>query len=182
MAKGEDYFSALGAPRRFAQDKAALEKRFYEVSRALHPDRFTGAAVQAKMSSVERMSFLNQAYRTLTNREHCRAYLLQLEGVQTSDPKSKPQLPMELAESWFELQDLVMEDPAQAKSQLECFETELRALQQAEEDVLLALEREYDVQPRTELLHQISQRIQAQSYLKSLDRDVGRIRDRIAGK
>src|SRR4051794_13563255 len=39
VSAAENYFNALGVPVQFAQDRATLEKRFYELSRVLHPDR-----------------------------------------------------------------------------------------------------------------------------------------------
>ena len=38
-----DPFATLGAPRRFDLDLTALEKTHRELSRALHPDKFTQA-------------------------------------------------------------------------------------------------------------------------------------------
>ena len=44
VGRTEDYFSLLGLPRQFALDPADLERRFRELSRTLHPDRFARAA------------------------------------------------------------------------------------------------------------------------------------------
>src|SRR4051794_2946683 len=72
----DDYFGAFGVERRFSQDRSFLEKRFYELSRGLHPDRFSNASPQARNNSLERMSFINQAYGTLKNPSFLREYLL----------------------------------------------------------------------------------------------------------
>src|SRR6476620_11048898 len=62
LLDSETYFTALGVPKKFNLDHAEVEKRFYEISRALHPDRFTNADIQSRVLSLERMSFLNRAY------------------------------------------------------------------------------------------------------------------------
>jgi molecular chaperone HscB len=102
-----DYFEFLGVPRRFQQDVRALEKRFYELSREFHPDRFTTSGVEAQRLSLEKMSLLNQAYQTLKDPAERRGYLLKLEGIE-----SKSKAPAELAEAWFEAQEKSDEDPA----------------------------------------------------------------------
>lgn len=172
---GEDHFWVFGVARRFSQDGAELERRFYRVSRALHPDRFSAAAPEARKASLERMSLLNDAYATLRNPEALRDYVLKLEGI--SVPKA--QLPAELAESWFELQDTLAEDPAAAAARLAGFETALKELQARAEGALRSRESALDRDglPR-EGLEKLAHEIQARAYLKSLERDVERLRAR----
>lgn len=177
--EGENYFSALGAPAKFSQDLPALEKRFYELSRALHPDRFSAGGqsqAEAQRYSLERMSLINQAYRTLKNRGELRGYLLGLHGIEA--PKGTAvQMPVEMAEVWFELQDLMMEDPAQARQKLSEFEKQLQDALESEEKELRLLESSYDESLSRETLQKISKHIQTQSYLKSLERDVQRLKN-----
>jgi len=180
VSSSEDYFSALGVEKRFTQDRHVLEKTFYDLSRALHPDRFTTAGSTAKNLSLSRMSFLNQAYGTLKKPELLRAYLLQLEGFQVSPENkgiaSKMAIPISLAESWFEIQDLLTEDPLSAGKRLTDFEGELAQLKQKSEDELLLLEKTYDANPARQILEKLAQAIHTQSYLKSMERDVERIK------
>jgi molecular chaperone HscB len=102
VSPGQDYFSLLGAKRAFSQDPAELERRFYAISRALHPDRFAaGPDPKWKVISVERMSAVNRAYQTLTKADRLRDYLLELEGVTKEGGKTaaeKTKIPAELAE------------------------------------------------------------------------------------
>jgi DnaJ-domain-containing protein 1 len=166
----ESLFTALGAPNKFSQDLGAVEKRFYQLSRFLHPDRFSSANVEAKVASMERMSFLNQAYQTLRNSERLRGYVLSLEGVKVLDESTNA--PMELAEVWFGLQDVLMEDPGGAKSKLAEFLASLHAAQLVEERAIIELEHAYDIKPDRAYLMQMAERIRTQGYLKSLERDV----------
>src|SRR5487761_1334287 len=61
----EDYFVFFGLPRRLQLDRAALEKKFYQLSRKLHPDLFARASAQEQQWSLEKSSILNDAWRTL---------------------------------------------------------------------------------------------------------------------
>ncbi|HKE16219.1 MAG TPA: Fe-S protein assembly co-chaperone HscB [Kofleriaceae bacterium] len=83
-----DYFEMLGLPRQFAVDLAALERRYLERSREVHPDRASGAAGQAME--------LNQAYRALKRDLPRAEHLLRLEGVTIGD--NRPVAPALLAE------------------------------------------------------------------------------------
>jgi hypothetical protein len=128
------------------------------------------------------MSFLNQAYQTLKNPEALRDYLLSVEGV--SAP-AKGQLPIELAEGWFELQDLMMEDRDAARARMPAFEAELGGFLDRSEQNLLSLERSYDENPaqdKKEKLETLAREIQARQYLKSLERDIGRFKNVDSGR
>lgn len=182
----EDYFSVFGLPRRFGIDAGELERRFYRVSRVLHPDRFTTAEPEARRISLERMSLLNQAYRTLRNPDDLRDYILGLEGIR-ADAEGKGRIPEELAESWFELQDALADDPSEAEPRLRLFEEELRALQEVQERKLARIEREIDGEKdsgRGEAPHSRYEELfrvaRERSYLKSMERDVERIRARFS--
>lgn len=183
---GEDYFSALGVPPKFIQDRAELEKNFYAVSRLLHPDRFTTAPLEAQRQSLERMSFLNEAYRTLRDPEARRLFVLRLEGVSTDPHASSQFIPAELAEDWFDLQD----QQIQEKAQIEQFELKLRSFKEKSAQNVAKIEEGLDslfdglaehsqLASRSVLLQELLKAIHAQSYLKSLEKDVERLKARV---
>ena len=174
----ETYFTVFAAPEKFKQDLGELQKRFYEVSRALHPDRFTTADEQSRRNSLERMSFLNDAYKTLRTPADLRDYVLELQGLKT-DPATKGQIPMQLAESWFELQDSLAEDPDQAESKFQAFEQELREFRNGAETRIAATENQYDTFGGLDVLKKLAREVQELSYLKSMDRDLERIKVRL---
>lgn len=175
LGQGTDYFLVFGVEPRFSQDRVALEKRYYEISRALHPDRFTAAGFEAKNRSLERMSLVNQAYETLRNPDLLREYILSTRGVSLG----KAQIPLELAEDWFEVQDFLMDEPDLAHALLEKFEEKFAAVVQREEQALSQLESELDqvgLDPAG--LERLAKAVQSRSYLKSLSRDIERIKGR----
>jgi molecular chaperone HscB len=76
-----DYFRVLGVPRIFAVDTAEVERRYKELTKILHPDRFARADPQARRASLERSVQLNEAWRTLKDPVRRAEYLLSLHGV-----------------------------------------------------------------------------------------------------
>ena len=75
-----DFFGFLGLPRKLKIDAADLEQRYRALSRQFHPDYFYNAPAAERRASLERSSYLNDAYRTLKNPVSRIEYLLKLEG------------------------------------------------------------------------------------------------------
>jgi molecular chaperone HscB len=175
VSLAEDYFSVFGLSRRFEIDRIELEKRFYLLSRMLHPDRFTGSSLEIKALSLARMSFINQAYGALKNKSSARAYLIKCEIPQQGSQKPAS-IPTELAEAWFELQEVILEDPAQAKTKLDSFQSELSNFSGELEKKMSTLELNYDLNPSHSLLERLEQELQTQSYIKSMERDLERLK------
>ncbi len=81
VGRSEDYFSLLGLPREFGIDLPELERRFRELSRLLHPDRFARAEPRERRLSLERATRLNDAFRALRDWRQRAGYLLRLSGT-----------------------------------------------------------------------------------------------------
>jgi len=67
LGRHGDYFSFLGLPRQLNIDPQQLERNFRELSRKFHPDYFYNASSSERLASLERSSYLNDAYRALKN-------------------------------------------------------------------------------------------------------------------
>jgi molecular chaperone HscB len=101
-----DYFSFLGLPRKLAIGANDLEQRFRGLSRQFHPDYFFNAPPAERRASLERSSYLNDAYRTLKQPAARVAYLLQLEGLAARSPEeASKQVPPSLLEEVFALNE-----------------------------------------------------------------------------
>jgi molecular chaperone HscB len=77
-----DHFQVLGVERRFAVDLAALERRYKDLTRILHPDRFARSDPRARRASLARTVQLNEAWRTLKDLVRRAEYLLKLAGLE----------------------------------------------------------------------------------------------------
>jgi molecular chaperone HscB len=106
---GRDLFQVLGLPRAFALDGAALERRFRELSRQFHPDRFAQASAPERRISLDRSTAINDAYRTLRDPVRRAAYLLKLHGISVDDEGrgtgTKVTLPPAFLEEVMELRE-----------------------------------------------------------------------------
>jgi len=106
LPRHADYFSFLGLPRKLNIDAADLEQRFRALSRQFHPDYFYNAAPAARRASLERSSYLNDAYRTLRQPAARIEYLLKLEGLGGQGPaEASKQVPPGLLEEVFALNE-----------------------------------------------------------------------------
>ena len=80
-----DYFAFFGLPKKLNVDTSLLERRFYELSRKLHPDLNARADKREQEWSLQQSSHLNDAYRTLKDPIRRTQYLLRLEGVELEE-------------------------------------------------------------------------------------------------
>jgi len=106
LPRHADYYSFFGLPRRLNLDAADLEQRFRALSRQFHPDYFYNATPQERRASLERSSYLNDAYRTLRNPASRIEYVLKLEGLAPkSAEEASRQVPPALLEEVFALNE-----------------------------------------------------------------------------
>ncbi|MEQ1758047.1 MAG: Fe-S protein assembly co-chaperone HscB [Vicinamibacterales bacterium] len=107
LGRHGDYFTFFGLPRLLAIDPRDLERRFRQLSRQFHPDFFHNATSSERLASLERSSYLNDAYRVLRSLPARVEYLLSLEGLppmHTITPGSM-QVPASLLEEVFALNE-----------------------------------------------------------------------------
>jgi molecular chaperone HscB len=109
LQRQADYFSFLALPRRLNIGADDLDQRFRALSRQFHPDYFYNATPAERRASLERSSYLNDAYRTLKQPVSRIAYLLDLEGVMTAADRAhgatSVQPPAALLEEVFALNE-----------------------------------------------------------------------------
>ena len=79
MTAIDDYFAVFGLPRKLSVDGEALRTRFYELSRAHHPDFHQGADAEAQAETLARSALVNRAYRALRDPLARVEYLIALE-------------------------------------------------------------------------------------------------------
>ena len=76
-----DFFALLGLPKQYGLDQAALDTRFRELQREVHPDRFAASDDAARRASMMLATQINEAYQTLRSPLKRATYLLTLAGV-----------------------------------------------------------------------------------------------------
>jgi molecular chaperone HscB len=106
LGRHGDYYAFMGLPRRLNLDAGEIEKRFRALSRQFHPDFFYNATTAERRASLERSSYLNDAYRTLKDPVARLQYLLQMEGLAPQGPaEATRQVPPALLEEVFALNE-----------------------------------------------------------------------------
>src|SRR5256885_17241769 len=106
LGRHGDYYAFMGLPRRLNLETDEIERRFRTLSRQFHPDFFYNATPAERRASLERSSYLNDAYRTLKEPVARLEYLLQLEGfVARSPEEATKQVPPALLEEVFALNE-----------------------------------------------------------------------------
>ena len=107
LGRHGNYFTFVGLPRRLNIDLPDLAQRFRDMSRQLHPDFFHNAPTNERLASLERTSYLNDAYRTLRDPVRLAEYLLSLEGMPTATGESAEhaKVPPALLEEVFALNE-----------------------------------------------------------------------------
>jgi molecular chaperone HscB len=106
-----DFFTVFDLPRRLAVDVAALQRRFYELSRRWHPDFHQAAPPAEQARALEESARVNAAYRALRDPIARVEYLVRLEeGRDTKEGAAvKPKAPPALLAEMFEIQEALEE-------------------------------------------------------------------------
>jgi molecular chaperone HscB len=106
LGRHGDYFAFFGLPRKLHVDAADLERRFRDLSRQFHPDYFYNATAAERRASLERSSYLNDAYRVLKHPAARVDYLLEVEGMAAKGPQEASKaVPPALLEEVFALNE-----------------------------------------------------------------------------
>jgi molecular chaperone HscB len=140
VSKELDYFTCLGLPRRLTIDQHQLENKFYELSRAFHPDFYQNKSVDEQNISLGNSALLNTAYRTLRDPIERAEYLLDLEAGSVKEIRNSP--PADLFEEILELQDTLNEYRAAGRTSEA--DSTLRTKLQSERDTLVQRQRDME--------------------------------------
>jgi molecular chaperone HscB len=177
-ARTVDFFSFLGLPRKLNLDMADFEQRYRALSRQFHPDYFYNATPAERRASLEKSSYLNDAYRTLRNSISRVDYLLKLEGLAPQGPEqASKQVPAGLLEEVFALNEELDEvrgqrdsgAPAEAwKSRLERARQPIEAKRIEHEAQLEELSARWDATGDRAVLEALRDRILERNYIMNL--------------
>ena len=128
-----DPFQVLGIDRRYAVDLARLDKTHRELSRALHPDRFTAAPPGENRAALSKAVEVNEAFRVVRDPVRRAEALFAAHGVrvgETHEPKASPAFLMEVLERREALADA---KAARDVARVRALEAEVRELARAAE-------------------------------------------------
>jgi molecular chaperone HscB len=172
MNLNENHFQIFGVPARFEVDLSALEARYRELQREVHPDRFARASQAEQRVSMQLATRVNEAYQTLKSPLRRAAYLLHLHGV---DPEfeTNTAMPAGFLAGQMERRETLEEAVAAGdRERLVALSSDLRA----ERDSLLArIERQLEARNWNEAAATLRQL----KFLEKFGEDIGSAEERM---
>lgn len=187
LGRHGDYFSFFGLPRKLTIDSQELERRFRELSRKFHPDYYYNASPAERLASLERSSYLNDAYRALRNPVSRIEHLLAIEGMAPAASEAAggagAKVPPSLLEEVFELNEQLDEirdaresgaDPAALRGRLDSARGPIDRKRAAHERQLDELAARWDGQAsavpaeRKVTLEALRERLLERNYINNL--------------
>ena len=185
LGRHGDYFTFMGLPRKLTIMPADLERLFRDLSRKFHTDYFYNASPAERIASLERSSYLNDAYRALRSMPTRIEHLLAIEGMPSvKSDQSAAQVPPGLLEEVFALNEELdeiresRESGADSKAltrRLQSARAPIDARRAAHEQQLEALASRWDAQvdsaspdERRATLDALRERLLERNYINNL--------------
>jgi molecular chaperone HscB len=109
-----DDFELFGLPQQFAQERAAIDARWKDLQREVHPDKFAAQGAAAQRVAMQWSVRINEAYQRLKDPLRRAAYLCELHGVPVN-AENNTAMPAEFLMQqmeWREALDDAQEIPA----------------------------------------------------------------------
>lgn len=198
LGRHGDYFSFFGLPRRLNLDADDLERRFRDLSRKLHPDYYYNAAPAERLASLERSSYLNDAYRALKNPVRRAEHLLAIEGLPAArSEQGGARVPPALLEEVFALNEELDEirelresgaDPSALRARLEAARAPIERKRGEHEGQLQGLSARWDARAgawsadeKRAALEAIRERLLERNYINNLLATIDREALQLAG-
>jgi molecular chaperone HscB len=197
LGRHGDYFSFLGLPRKLTIAAPELEVRFRELSRKFHPDYYYNASPAERLASLERSSYLNDAYRTLRNPVSRVEHLLAIEGLPSAKSEGGAvKVPPGLLEEVFALNEELDEireqresgaDPAGLSARLDTARKPIDRKREEHERQLQELSALWDsqeqasVQDKRSTLEALRERLLERNYINNLLATIDREASSLSG-
>ena len=81
-------FELFGLTQKFSQDRAAIDARWKELQREVHPDKFAAHGIAAQRIAMQWSVRINEAYQRLKNPIKRAGYLCELNGAAVNAEKN----------------------------------------------------------------------------------------------
>lgn len=184
QAPKPDYFRFFGLPKRLRVDPDDLQRRFYSLSRLLHPDRYTRSSETERNFSLEATAILNDGYRTLRDPVLRSEYVLKEAGFDIGEQRTKD-VPPELLEEVFELNmtlDELRSGDEDVLPQLRSSRAHFGALLAEIDESMQRIFEAYDIAPeeaRQAVLANLRATLNRRRYIRNL---IGEVDKELAGR
>ncbi|KER11088.1 MAG: hypothetical protein HY22_00420 [[Candidatus Thermochlorobacteriaceae] bacterium GBChlB] len=171
----KNYYDLFGLSEKLNIDAKDLQKRFYALSKAVHPDFHQTATGAEQAASLDASSELNQAFLTLKDRDKRLTYVItQYLGDLTDAEKKQtpPELLMQLMEIREKLEAFKHGKDDALKSDLagdsDALQHTQRSIDQAIDDLMTKFDATEAPDAKRQTLAEIRKLMLRKNYLRSL--------------
>src|SRR3569833_2081961 len=102
-----NFFEFYGIPESFYPDTALLKKKFYELSKAYHPDFYANEPEEKQQEILELSTINNKAWQTLSDPAKRLEYILRQHELLADG--AKQQLPGDILMEMMDINERLME-------------------------------------------------------------------------
>jgi len=85
MINEQNHFSLFGLPVSYDVDKTSLTRKYRELQKAVHPDKFSNSTEQERLLAIHKASQVNDGYEVLKSPLRRAQYLLELNDIVAND-------------------------------------------------------------------------------------------------
>ncbi len=171
----KNYYDLFGLPETLNLDVKALQKRFYALSKVVHPDFHQTATDAEQAASLDASSELNQAFITLKDRDKRLAYAVTLHLGDLTDAEKKqtpPELLMQLMEIREKLEAFKHGKDDALKSDLigdsDALQETQRSIDHSIDDLMIRFDTTDAPDAKRQTLAEIRKLMLKKNYLRSL--------------
>lgn len=161
-----NYFELYGITESFNPDPAVIKKKYYELSRLHHPDRFATADEATRAETLRMSAINNDAYKTLSSADATMAYILKQR--QLLEDEEKYNLPSTFLMEMMDLNEVISEweaEPANDILKQQAINTLAEQMEQWENEVKPLTQKFDEGDHATELLMRIKDYYFRKKYL-----------------
>lgn len=174
-----NYFEVFGIKPNYFISLEQVTKKFYELSRVLHPDKFQTKSVEDILEATRQSAVLNSAFKVLRDDDERAQYLFELAKFNLAETKKS--LPPELAEEYFNLQEVLENDGKnndEAKTLMKNFAALLEKQLQTQEELQLKAFKDWEAaqspldEKAVPFFTRAHQALMQKSYIRSMAQDL----------
>lgn len=139
-----NYFELYGIAESFNPDAAAVKKKYYELSRQYHPDRFAQADDHTRAEALRMAALNNDAFKTLNSPDTTMSYILKQHEL--LEDEEKYNLPPDFLMEMMDLNEVISDWEMEAGNDIlkqQATETMADELNQWQQEVT-PLTRQFD--------------------------------------
>lgn len=116
-----NYFELFEIPISFEVDLEQLTQRYYALSKAHHPDKFSLHSEEAQFKALNKSTEINSGFKILRDKQKRIKYILELLGVNFTEGQEKvsQEFLMEMMDINEKLMDYQMDNDPALKSSIE---------------------------------------------------------------